>query len=284
MKRIFFLPIIAALFLVPALAQHPIPAEAAHDPKALIGKYIYSSGFVGAVYTIIGDGKYEYMTFSDCCDPVWRESGSYALRDNVFHFKCTTKTLNDYNLLDPRQAIQAYRNVYNRDARAGEIHTEYDMQIVRWGGRIYLLEPDGTNLFAAAVNFGIEPRQRIGNWDYLATRFFLRWGDEEKAVVGNPVLPEPWASYLRDSPIKAEVTKIELQNQKRIYTVNKGSAAGLKVGMVLVGENTTPDYDNLLFVISVEEGSATLKSSAIFRAANYELGNTLVTKTIKAPR
>jgi hypothetical protein len=37
-------------------------------------------------------------------------------------------------------------------------------------------------------------------------------------------------------------------------------------------------YDNFLRVISVEEGSATLKSSAIFRAADYQPGDTLIIK------
>lgn len=287
MKRILYLPIVFALFLTPALAQNNIPAAAASDAKDFIGEYIYSNGYVGAFFKIIGDGKYEYTTFSDCCDPVWRESGSYALRGNLLHFKITTKTLNDYNLLDPKQATEAYRKLYDHrgaDVKASEIQTEYDMQIVTWGGRIYLLEPDRIHLFTAAVNFGVEPRQGTINSNYLTTRFFLRRGDEDKAAIGKPMLPEPWLSYLHDSPIKAAVTRIELQNQEKIYTVNKGSADGLKVGMSLIGENMKPDYDNLLLVISVEEGSATVKSSAIFRAANYQLGNTLITKTIKTPR
>jgi hypothetical protein len=202
----------------------------------------------------------------------------------LIHFKIRTKTVKGYNLLDPKQASEAYRKLYDRDVRAGEIQTEYDMQFVRWGGRIYLLEPDRMPFFTAAVNFGVEPRQGIINSNYLTTSFFLRRGDEHKTVVGKPMLPERWMSYLHDSPIKATVTKFEIQKKERIYTVNKGSVDGVKVGMVLVGENTEPDYDNLLMVISAEKDSATLKSSAIFRAANYEVGNTLVTKSIKTPR
>jgi hypothetical protein len=66
--------------------------------------------------------------------------------------------------------------------------------------------------------------------------------------------------------------------------LNKGSADGVKVGMFLIGENTAPDYDNLLKVIAVEEGSATLKGSAIFRAANYQPDDTLIIIIIKNPR
>jgi hypothetical protein len=286
MKPILYLPIIFALVLTPALAQNNISKVAPSDPKDFIGEYIYSSGYVGAFFKINGDGEYEYATFSDCCDPVWRESGSYVLGDNVVHFKVTTKTLNDYNLLDPKQATEAYQKLYHKDAdfKPSEVQTEYDMQIVAWGARIYLLEPEKIHLFTAAVNFGIEPRQGIISSNYLTTRFFLRMGDENKAVIGEPMLPEPWISYLHHSPIEASVTRIELQNQKKIYTVNKGSTDGVKVGMFLIGENTQPDYDNLLLVISVEEGSATLKSSAIFHAAKYQLGDTLITKTINTPR
>jgi hypothetical protein len=281
MKRVLFLPIIVASFLTPSLAQKSVPEKPASDTQALIGEYIYSSGFVGAYIKILSDGRYEYFTFSDCCDPVWRELGSYVLTDNLLHFKITTKTLNDYNMLDPKQATEGYRAVYKReyaDARASEIRTEYDMYIVRWGERTYLLEPDRLPLFAAAVNFGIEPRQGIMNRNYLTTHFFLRFGDMDKAVVGKPELPEPWSSFVNASPIKAAVTKVESQDKQRVYTVNKGTADGVKVGMYFVGENTEPDYDNLLLVILTEEGSATLKSSPIFRAANYQLGSILITK------
>lgn len=284
-KPILSLPIIFALLLTPALAQDNIPTTAS-DPKEFIGEYIYSNGFVGAFFKILDDGKYEYSTFSDCCDPVWSESGRYALRDNLLHFNITRKTLNEYNLLDPKQATEAYRKLVDHkgvDLPARVTQTEHDMQIVRWGGRIYILDPDRMQLFTAAVNFGIEPRRAIIHRNYLTTRFFLRRGDEDKAVVGKPMLPEPWISYLHDSPIKAAITKTESENKGKIYTVNTGSTDGLKVGMYLIGENTKPDFDNLLLVISVEQGSARLKSVAIFRAANYQVGSILITKTIKTP-
>jgi hypothetical protein len=283
MKPILYLLIIFALFLTPALAQNHIPVIAA-DSKEFVGEYNYSSGFVGAVFKIIGDGKYEYYTFSDCCDPVWRESGSYTLRDNLLHFQITTKTLNKYNLFDPKQATEAYQTLYNHkgtELPARVTQTEYDMQIVRWGGRIYLLEPDRIPLFTAAVNFGVEPRQRNINRNFLTRRFFLRRGDAEKTVVGKPMLPEPWISYLHDSPIKVAVSKIEIKDNKKIYTVNKGSDDGIKVKMCLLGENTILEHRNLVMVIAVEEGSATLVSLTTSEETNYKLGETLITKPLK---
>jgi hypothetical protein len=278
MEPILYLLIVLSLLLTPALGQKNVSATAA-DPKEFIGEYIYSSGFTGAFFKLLDDGKYEYTTFSDCCDSVWGESGTYSLSDNLVHFVVTRKTLNGYNLLDPEQAAEAYRRLSGpkrADLPARVIQTEHDMQIVRWGERIYLLDPDRVQLFAAAINFGIEPRRAIIHRNYLTTRFFLRRGDESKGVVGKPTLGEPWISYLQDSPIEAAITKIGSENREKIYTVNKGSADGLKAGMYLIGENTTPDYDNLLLVVSVEEGSARLKSVAIYRAANYQPGDILI--------
>ena len=155
------------------------------------------------------------------------------------------------------------------------------MQVIRWGGRGYLIEPDETNLFAAAVNFGIEPRTGIINRDYLG-RFFLRSRNESKAVTGKPALPERWMSYLHDSPIRATVTKMQFKDQKGIYTVNKGAVDGVKVGMVFIDENETPNYFNFFVVISVEGRSAEVKGMRPF--PNYQVGNSLVTKIVKGMR
>ena len=284
MKRISYLPIVFALFLISASAQSNNSVTVTPNQKDFVGSYIYSSGFVGASYKITDDGKFEYSTFSDCCDPVWREIGNYALKDNQLHFKVSKKILNNYDLLDPKQMTEAYRKLYDykgADFQIKDIETEYDMQIVRWGERIYLLEPERLHLFTAAVNFGIEPRPRIINDNFLTTRFYLRGGDENKTVSGKPSLPEPLLPFLQDSPLKATITKIESQEKEKIYTINTGSKSGIKVGMSFVGENVEPDYDNLLWVISVEENSAKVKSLPIFRAFNYELKNVLTTKTIK---
>lgn len=108
MKRVFSLPLIFALFLTAALAQNNTPTAAAFDVKELAGEYIYSTGFVGSSFTLSKDGSFVYGTFSDCCDPVWRDAGSYTVKDNFMHFKVTQKTLNGYDLLDPKQATEAY--------------------------------------------------------------------------------------------------------------------------------------------------------------------------------
>ncbi len=282
MRPILYLPIILTLLLITASAQSNNSATA--TVKEFVGQYVFSSGYVGANYKLTDDGKFEYSTFSDCCDPVWGQIGTYALKDNQLHFKISKKTLNKYDLLDPKQMTEAYRKLYDykgEDFKIKDIETEYDMQIVKWGERVYLIEPERLHLFAAAVNFGIEPRGGIINENYLTTRFYLRRGDERKPVSGKPSLPEPLLSYLQDSPLKVTITKIEEQEKEKIYTINKGSANGIKAGMSLVGENVEPDYDNFLWVISVDANSAKVKSLPIFRAFNYQLNNVLTTKIVK---
>lgn len=284
MKQVLHLSIILALLFSPALAQSNSSATVTPNLKEFVGQYVDSGGFVGASYKITDDGKFEYSTFSDCCDPVWREIGNYTLKDNQLHFKISKKTLNNYDLLDPKQATEAFRRLYNdkdADVQAGEIETEYDMQIVKWGERIYLIEPERLHLFAAAVNFGIEPRRGIMNDNFLTARFYLRRGDESKTASGKPSLPEPLLPFLQDSPLKTSITKIEAQEKEKIYTINKGSANGIKVGMSLVGENVEPEYNNLLWVISVDENSAKAKSFHILRGFDYQLNNVLTTKIIK---
>src|SRR5213592_2655507 len=104
MKKILRLPIFFVFLLIPVLAQNNTSSGVASDPQECIGDYVYSSGYDNAVFKIMADGKYKYNTSDDCFCQIWRESGSYDLRDNIIHFKITTKTPNNYNLLDPEQA------------------------------------------------------------------------------------------------------------------------------------------------------------------------------------
>src|SRR6185312_16735966 len=55
---------------------------------------------------------------------------------------------------------------------------------IRWGSRDYLLEKEEVADFRAAITDGSEPRTKP------AGRFYLRRGDWNKPVVGDPALPE----------------------------------------------------------------------------------------------
>lgn len=270
------------LFLSLLFSAGNIFAQQNKDAKDLAGIYTYSTGFVGAGYFIKADGNYEYSSWSDCCDPVWKEVGNYSVNETGIHFKFLKHTLNTYNLLDPAEMTKAYRKLYDYkgdDFTAEDIETEYDMQIVRWDERVYLITPEKRHLFAAAVNLKIEPRPGIINENYLTSRFFLRRGDEVKKVTGKPSVPAELLALMPNPPINIAVTKIEEQDKERIIIVNKGSKDGLKIGMCFIGKNVEPDYDNLLWVISIEENSAKLKDFKIFRSVDYHVGDVLSTES-----
>lgn len=278
MKKYSALPILFFLFVINAFSQ------ANFTLKDLAGTYVFSTGFVGANFSLKDDGSYEYRTFSDCCDPVWKKVGTYTIKENIVHFKIIQYTLNQYNLFDPKERKEAFIKLYREkeeDIKDEKIETEREMHIVKWGERIYLIDYDYLHNFAAAVNLGIEPRNDIIHRDFLTTNFYLRRGDEGKVVNGKPNLPVEWLPYILDSPITAKITKVEREKRERKFTINKGSNDGLKVGMCFVGENVKIEYSNLMWVTSVEEHSAKVEDRSLLYPPDYKIGDILTTKSYK---
>lgn len=278
MKKYSALPILFFLFVINAFSQ------LTYTLKDLAGTYVYSSGFVGASFSLKGDGSYEYRTFSDCCDPVWKQVGTYTIKENVVHFKIIQYTLNQYNLFEPKERKEALVKLYREkeeDIKDEKVETENEMHIVRWGERLYLLNYTDLYKFTAAVNLGVEPRAGIIHRDFLSTFFYLRSSDESKIVSGKPILPKEWISYILDSPLTAKITKIEGEKRERKFTINKGSQDGLKVGMCFIGENTKIDYENLVWVTSVEKHSAKLEDLSLIYPPDYKIGDILTTKSYK---
>lgn len=276
--KLITLQLLMCLFVINTFAQKILTT------KDLSGEYVYSSGFVGARFTLTEDGKYEYQTFSDCCDSVWREVGSYQPVGNLIHFDILQHTLNKYNLLDPKEKTEALRTLYDykgEDIKADEIKTTHELQIIRWGERLYLIDKQILYLFAAAVNLGVEPRKSIINNDFLTTNFFLKRGDEVKPIIGKPELSSEWNSYILEFPIKVSITKVVEGKTERKYSIDKGSLDGVKVGMCFIGENAEVEYSNLLWVVSVEEHTAKLQDQSILYPPDYKVGENLTTKSIK---
>jgi hypothetical protein len=278
MKKYSALPILFFLFVINAFSQ------ANFTLKDLAGVYIFSSGFVGASFSLKDDGKYEYRTFSDCCDPVWKQVGTYTIKENVVHFKIIQYTLNEYNLFDPKERKEALVKLYHKkeeDIKDEKIETKNEMHIVRWGERLYLLNYKDLYKFAAAVNLGIEPRNEIIHRDFLSTQFYLKIGDEKKNGSGKPNLPLEWLPYILNSPLTAKITKVEGEKREKKYTINKGSKDGLKVGMCFVGKNVKIEYSNLMWVVSVEEHSAKVEDRSLLYPPEYKVGDILTTKSFK---
>lgn len=258
MKKYSALPILFFLFVINAFSQ------ANFTLKDLAGTYVYSSTYLGARFTLASDGKYEYTRSIDCCDPDWKEQGIYTIHDSKIRLKIVKHNLKDFK----RKNITLDK-------------TEYDMQVIKWGERIYLIKPSRLPKFAAAINLGVELRNRIFDDNNLTSFFYSRIGDENKPIKGKPELPNEWLSIILDSPIQATVVKFDGKPVERTYTINKGSSDGLKVGMCFVGENVKLEYDNLLWVTSVEEHSAKLDNQSSVFAPDYKVGDILTTKSYK---
>lgn len=198
MKMILLL-VFLTVFLCPAFARTKIQPPRKSSFHDLIGTYSCSDGFTNASYKIVDGSQYVFATWTDA-GPGKMETGSYTVKDDLIHIRVSAKSQGVYNLLDPEQAAQAYREFYDPGAakvRASKIKTEYDMQVVRWGGRIYLVEPELLRQFVAAVNFEVEPGYESRRAGFPA-RFFLREGDEKKPLTGRPLLPDAWNKVLRE--------------------------------------------------------------------------------------
>jgi hypothetical protein len=108
---------------------------------------------------------------------------------------------------------------------------------VSWGPRHYLIAADEVVDFCNSVNDGGEARKESHG------SYFLRRGDEKKAVTGRPKLPAEYEAYLLEKPIRATITEVggyttrpsvaSWKFKDTPVVLDAGSAKGLRVGMKL---------------------------------------------------
>ena len=96
---------------------------------------------------------------------------------------------------------------------------------VRWGDRLYLIEPERIVSFVNAVNAGHEPRVKAQG------AFFLRQGDWNKPVTGGPRLPVMYRGYLLDKPVEARILRVIGKEEN--LELGAGRRQGLLPGMKL---------------------------------------------------
>jgi len=123
---------------------------------------------------------------------------------------------------------------------------------VRWGDRLYLIDPDGIVGFANAVNAGHEPRMKAQGV------FYLRNGDWNKPVTGGPRLPAAYREYLLAKPIEAEVLGMDDEGNVEL---SAGRRQGLLPGMKLLSRGTEDDFFCKLTVVSLRAETARAKGS-----------------------
>ena len=103
---------------------------------------------------------------------------------------------------------------------------------VRWGDRLYLIDPVGIVGFANAVNAGHEPRMKAQGV------FYLRNGDWNKPVTGGPKLPVAYREYLLAKPVETRVRRI--LDEEGNVELAAGARQGLLPGMKL----RAPGFDD----------------------------------------
>jgi hypothetical protein len=83
-----------------------------------------------------------------------------------------------------------------------EDELESDFLLVRWGERRYFVEVNRILSFCLDIEQKREPRKDIhGLW-------YMRVGDENKKVEGNPELPKGFEKYLHMKPIEGTITAL----------------------------------------------------------------------------
>lgn len=119
-----------------------------------------------------------------------------------------------------------------------------DVHPVRWGPRVYLIPDEDLDGFVNAVNYGFEPRYEERGL------FWLRDGDHEKPVEGDPELPEKVRPLLLHDPVSARIVSVGVMRERRErltadiehverlgqVLIDAGSRDGLVPGVELHGD------------------------------------------------
>ncbi|MDQ3746938.1 MAG: rod shape-determining protein MreC [Acidobacteriota bacterium] len=262
---------VVLLCLAGLLTAVQSPAKQEEVFKKFAGTYVTGHEFGRDSLTLEADGRFSEGSGSDDGTQV-STSGTYNLSNGRLHFIIAKQTWKrgsegrEFNLLDPKE-----RKEIPGGEGDGEIQREFEMLPVEWSGRIYLLYEEDLKDFANAVNLGIEPRATLISYSYMSPwygSFYLRSGDEQKKVTGNPPLSKQWLSFLLSKSVTATVISIEETKKYEFSTtftatINKGTRDGLKVGMRLLTKDEEPSRWGGTQVISVEEKTAKIRTELV---------------------
>jgi hypothetical protein len=125
---------------------------------------------------------------------------------------------------------------------------------VRWGDRLYLIEPERLVAFANAVNAGHEPRMKAQGV------FFLRSSDWNKPVTGGLRLPVMYRDYLLPRPVEVRVLRV-LDAEENLE-LSAGRRQGLLPGMKLRSRGVDDGRDSCkLTVVEAGEETAVAKQN-----------------------
>ena len=238
-------------FVVTAAASAGIVAQ--QQNSDLAGSYLHRFEWGGSRITLKNNGT--FSSESSDCTQVRTRSGSYSVANNVVTFTMLKLTLRSFS--DDKE-----HDLTKRKARKKYLDTDepfkpesWELQIVRWGERIYLMDRELFGSFIQAINRGFEPRKVDGYRTYYGA-IYLREGDENRGVDGPPLLP---AEFLRDllaAPVIATILTIKPEGDLIVATIDRGSADGLKQEMELISTVATLPVFQAFRIRSVTENSA----------------------------
>jgi len=196
-----------------------------------------------------------FIEESGDCTGVTTAKGPYTCQNDLCEF--ITQKLYRRGNGEKKQHDLTKRKERKRHLDTDEPFTpeREQFQVIKWGDRIYLMDKEQFGAFVDAINLGFEPRE-VEGYRPLYGFIFLREGDEKKPVQGRPLLPDEFLADLLPAPITATVVKLETVDVKKIATIDRGSADGLRSEMSMVQvEPKSYDYDGN-WIISVDAHSA----------------------------
>ena len=256
-----------------ALASAGVAAQQNSD---LIGSYLHRFEWGGSRITLKNNGT--FTSESSGCTHVTTSSGPYSVANNVLRFTMKKLTLRSYS--DNKE-----RDLTKRKERKKYLDTDepfkpesWELQIVRWGERVYFMNSESFVSFVRAINLGFEPRSVDGYRAHYGV-IYLREGDEKTQVTGPPPLPEEFLRELLPAPVIATVLSIKPEGQFTFATIDRGSADGLKKDMELV---TT--VSNTLVFQAFRIESVTENSAEVYISGDVKVGDKLTTRVAEVWR
>lgn len=149
------------------------------------------------------------------------------------------------------RAFMRNRMLMLASGKSGSQGSETRFLPVRWGERLYLIEPERIVGFANAINAGYEPRTTAQGV------FYLRSGDFNKPVAGLPKLPAAYREYLLARPVEARVVRLSGPEEDPTFELDAGRGQGLRPGMRLISRDAGYDDEFCkLTLVAVAEDTA----------------------------
>ena len=219
----------------------------------LIGSYLFRFEWGGERITVNPNGK--FISQSSDCTSVTTSSGSYTVVNDVLRLTTKKESLRSFS--DNKEHDLTKRKARKEYLDTDEPFKPYtrELQIVRWGPRVYLMDRRLLSKFIEAINLGFEPREVDGYRAYYGA-IFLREGDERKPIVGTPTLPEEFLRDLLPAPVIATVVQVDKTENNAIATIDRGSDDGLRKEMSLVTVGNESFFYETHWIISVEPHTA----------------------------